>query len=55
MTEVCNRTFDSILLSGYVDGELTQADAQQVRVHLEQCPRCRGLMSNLQKKKVTAI
>jgi len=55
MTEVCNRTFDSSLLSGFVDGELTQADAQQVRVHLEQCPQCRGLVTDLQQIREAAM
>ncbi|HEX9760979.1 MAG TPA: zf-HC2 domain-containing protein, partial [Candidatus Acidoferrales bacterium] len=28
-------------LSAYLDGELTQADHQRVRLHLEDCPDCR--------------
>ncbi|MGI9205740.1 MAG: anti-sigma factor family protein [Woeseiaceae bacterium] len=28
------------LLSGYVDGELTQQDAQRVRLHIDQCASC---------------
>jgi len=39
--------FDEALLSGYVDGELTQGDAQRVRVHLEQCAECRRLTDEL--------
>ena len=29
------------LLSGYLDGELTQGDRQRVELHLESCPTCR--------------
>jgi len=29
------------MLSAYLDGELTQASAQRVRVHLEDCEECR--------------
>jgi predicted anti-sigma-YlaC factor YlaD len=38
-----NRTTDDhvgALLSGYIDGELTQQQAQRVRVHCESCPDC---------------
>jgi anti-sigma factor RsiW len=28
------------LLSPYLDAELTQADSQRVRIHLEDCPEC---------------
>ena len=28
------------LLSGFIDGELTQQDRQQVRVHCERCAQC---------------
>jgi len=28
------------LLSGYVDGELTQQDSQRVRLHIDQCTAC---------------
>lgn len=55
MTEVCNRTFDDMMLSGYVDGELTQADEQRIRLHLEQCPPCRGLVSELQQIRQAAM
>jgi hypothetical protein len=33
--------FDEALLSGYLDGELTQGEAQRVRLHLEDCTTCR--------------
>ncbi len=29
------------MLSAYLDGELTQADSQKVRVHLSRCEECR--------------
>ena len=32
---------DEALLSGYVDGELTQGDEQRVRVHLAKCAACK--------------
>ena len=42
MPEPCGRTFDGALLSGFLDGALTQADEQRVRVHLEDCETCRA-------------
>ena len=33
--------FDDALISGYLDGELTQEEAQLVRIHLEDCVTCR--------------
>jgi len=39
------------LLSAYLDNELTQADSQRVRLHLEDCTECRarfGQMKELQ-------
>ena len=35
------------LLSGYLDGELTQQDAQRVAVHLADCDACRALQNDL--------
>lgn len=35
------------LLSGYVDQELTQQQAQRVRIHLETCEACRRLHGDL--------
>lgn len=40
-------TFDETLVSGYLDGELTQGDAQRVRLHLETCDDCRRLADDL--------
>ena len=39
--------FDEALISGYIDGELTQGDAQRVRLHLEGCEPCRRLADDL--------
>lgn len=55
MTEPCRRGFAETELSGYVDGELTQGDSQRVRLHLEDCPRCRQLVGDLQSIRAAAI
>jgi hypothetical protein len=49
MPERCARTFDEALLSGYVDGALTQADEQRVRVHVEDCESCRRQVEEMQQ------
>ncbi len=35
------------MLSAYLDGELTQADRQRVRLHLEECRECRLVMEEM--------
>ena len=35
------------LMSGYVDGELTQQEEQRVRVHAESCPECARKLGEL--------
>lgn len=42
-----NRPFDEALLSGYLDGELTQAEEQRVRIHLEDHPEDRALLEEM--------
>ena len=37
--DACISRFNEYL--HYLDGELTQADSQRVRVHLEDCEECR--------------
>ena len=37
------------LLSGYLDGELTQGDRQRVEVILEDCPACAAAFADLKK------
>jgi len=37
------------MLSAYLDGELTQADSQRVRIHLEDCEECRRARGQLEK------
>ena len=39
--------FDEALISGYLDGELTQGEEQRVRLHLEDCAECRGLADEI--------
>lgn len=47
MTATCPDRFDQTLLTGSLDGELTQADEQRVRIHLEDCAACRGAYEEL--------
>jgi predicted anti-sigma-YlaC factor YlaD len=47
MTEHCPNSFDEKLISGFLDGELTQAADQRVRIHIEDCARCRELLEDL--------
>lgn len=47
MTERCPLDFDESFISGYIDGQLTQADDQRVRIHLEDCATCRALEDEL--------
>ncbi len=49
MSGNCGRTFDEALLTGYLDGVLTQADDQRVRLHLEQCEECRRLIDEMRE------
>lgn len=43
--------FDEALISGYLDGELTQGDDQRVRIHLEDCPDCRAMAEEFRRLK----
>ena len=45
----CDRKFDEALLTGYLDGALTQAEDQLVRIHLEECADCRRLIDELRE------
>lgn len=47
MTRTCERAFDEVLLSGYLDHALNQAQAQQIRVHLEDCAECNSLFEEM--------
>ena len=54
MADDCGRSFDESLLTGYLDGVLTQADEQRVRVHVEECGTCRTALDEmLQLREVT--
>ena len=55
MSERIDHGFDEALISGYLDGELTQADAQRVRLHLEECAECRGLADELTRIREAAM
>lgn len=55
MTKRCPTSFDQSLISGYLDGELTQAADQRVRIHLEECAHCRELFEELQTMREAAM
>jgi predicted anti-sigma-YlaC factor YlaD len=55
MTLSCPRAFDETLISGHLDGELTQAAAQKVRLHLEECTACRALLEDLRTMREATI
>ena len=46
-TDSCQHTEE--LLTGYLDGELTQQESQRVAVHIEQCEACRTTWQQLQQ------
>jgi anti-sigma factor RsiW len=49
VTEARAATFDETLLSGYLDGELTQGEAQRVTVQLENDPEARRLLEEMRR------
>ncbi len=51
MTRRDHGAFDETLISGYLDGELTQAEAQRVRLHLEDCAECNQTADELRRLK----
>ena len=55
MTGNCQRPFDEALLTGYLDGVLTQEEEQRVRLHLEDCAVCRSLVDDLQEMREAAM
>ncbi len=46
--------FDEALLSGYLDGELTQSEEQRVRIYLEDHPEARELFEEMRAMRETA-
>jgi len=55
MTRRCPNSFDESMISGFLDQELTQADDQRVRVHLEDCDHCRTLLGELETMREAAM
>ena len=55
MADRCSTTFNEALISGHLDGELTQAAEQRVRIHLEDCEHCRALLAELQVLRAATI
>lgn len=55
MTTSCPKAFDETLISGHLDGELTQADDQRVRIHIKGCDHCRRLFDELTTMREAAM
>lgn len=55
MAERCRASFDESLLSAALDGELTQAESQRVRLHLEECAPCRNLLEEMRKMRKATL
>ncbi len=55
MPETCPHGFDESLLSGAIDQELVQSDAQKVRIHLEDCAHCRAIYEELTQLREVAM
>ena len=49
MSRACPREFDDTLLTGYLDGVLTQGQDQRVRLHLEECEVCRREVAEMRE------
>lgn len=47
--------FDEALLTGYLDREQTQEDAQWVRLHLEACTECTRTIEDLTRMRETTM
>jgi anti-sigma factor RsiW len=55
MADHCHTSFDETMISGHLDGELTQATEQKVRVHLEDCAHCRTVLGELRTLRETTM
>jgi predicted anti-sigma-YlaC factor YlaD len=55
MVETCPANFDETLISGHLDGELTQAAEQRVRIHLEDCEHCRTVLGEFETLRETTM
>ena len=51
----CPARFPEEMLSGHLDRELTQQEAQRVRLHLEGCGHCRALYQELSDLREAAM
>lgn len=54
LREVTQPPFDEALLSGYLDGELTQAEAQRVRIYLEDHAPAREMVDDMRRLRQAA-
>ena len=55
MSSSCTRSIDESLLSGYLDGALTQGETQRIRLHLEECASCRQQVEEMRTLREVAL
>jgi hypothetical protein len=55
MAERCPSGFDETLITGYLDRELTQAEEQKARIHLEDCLHCGAVFRDLSRLRETTM
>ncbi len=54
MSEKCGQ-FAEALISGYLDGVIGPSDRRRVRVHVQRCADCRGLLRDLREVRDTLL
>jgi len=52
MSQKCGRPFDEALITGYLDGVVSEDEDRKVRLHLWQCPACRRLFEELRELRI---
>lgn len=52
MSQNCGRPFAEALISGYLDGVISQLNCRRIRLHLRRCAICRELFEDLRELRI---
>lgn len=55
MSQNCGRPFAEALITGYLDGVVSQVDGLRIRLHLRRCLACRRLFEDLRELRTAMI